>query len=131
VTLPSGDYWLIDELNPDVGSIKLHSVKEDSYKETREQASYLVVGRGRHADLGEVVGVEGSLVGQIRDDLTRTARSKKQALEAFRKESKPAYLRNPFGDIWKVTIGDIQVSRIAGVGASEFVDVTIPYEQVF
>ena len=37
------------------------------------------------------------------------------------------YLRTPFGDVYQVSAGQIQVERIAGTGANEFVNMTIPY----
>jgi hypothetical protein len=40
------------------------------------------------------------------------------------------YMRTPFGDMYKVYVDDLQVSRIAGVGTSEFCDVTLQYMEV-
>ena len=59
-----------------------------------------------------------------------TARQQRQALERIKAQKTWVYLRNPFGDIWKVAPGNISVKRLAGVGKSEFVDVSIPYEEV-
>lgn len=59
-----------------------------------------------------------------------TARQQRQALERIKARKTWVYLRNPFGDLWKVAPGNIPVKRIAGVGKSEFVDISIPYEEV-
>lgn len=59
-----------------------------------------------------------------------TARQQAKALSTLKNERSFLYLRNPFGDIWKIAPGNIGGGRIAGVGTSEFTDVTIPYQEV-
>lgn len=59
-----------------------------------------------------------------------TARQQRQALEKIKAKKSTVYLRNPFGDIWKVAAGDIAAQRLAGVGKAEFVNVTMPYQEV-
>jgi hypothetical protein len=39
-------------------------------------------------------------------------------------------MRNPFGDVYRIRVGNLSISRLAGVGVDEFVDVTIPYSEV-
>lgn len=130
VTLGTGGYWLIDEVDS-ANNMRLHDVKAETYNTVSEQAEFLIVGRGRHIDEGETSGVSGNLTAQLRDTPESTARTKKQTLESLRKKKKPLYLRNPFGDIIYVALGDIGITRIAGVGAAEFVDVSVPYMEVF
>ena len=55
---------------------------------------------------------------------------KKRQLEDMKAESQNTYLRTPFGDIYKVSVGNLGIGRIAGVGEAEFCDVSIPYSQV-
>lgn len=59
-----------------------------------------------------------------------TARSQRLKLEALKARRASVYLRNPFGDVWRVATGNVSANRIPGVGRSEFVDVQIPYEEV-
>lgn len=59
-----------------------------------------------------------------------TARQQRQALERIKARKTWVYLRNPFGDLWKVAPGDISTQRISGVGKSELVDVSMPYQEV-
>lgn len=59
-----------------------------------------------------------------------TARQQRQALERIKAQKTWVYLRNAFGDLWRVAPGDISVQRIAGVGRSEFVDIEMPYQEV-
>lgn len=128
--IEDGGYWLVDPID-ETNNVELYLVKSDGYTKPRERAEYQVIGRGRHIDMGESLGITGSLVAQLRDDPVVSAREKKVKLEALADLRIPVYLRNPFGDVIYISLGDIAVDRIAGVGTSEFVDVTVPYEEVF
>jgi hypothetical protein len=128
---PSADgYWLVDSLLTLGGGFQLKNVTADSYTEEYETETYHVVGRGNHTDTGDRLGYNGSINAQLRNTGGTTARQKKVALEQVKALKRPMYLRTPFGDVLYVSVGDIQVSRIAGVGVDEFVDVTIPYQEV-
>lgn len=59
-----------------------------------------------------------------------TARQQRLDIEELKAKRVTAYLRNPFGDIWLVAAGNVAVSRVPGVGSSEFTDITIPYSEV-
>lgn len=59
-----------------------------------------------------------------------TARQQAEALSRLKNDRNFIYLRNPFGDIWKIAPGNMPRARIAGVGTSEFADVSIPYQEV-
>jgi hypothetical protein len=77
----------------------------------------------------------GEWIGTQDDSASRTtgfytARQQAKALSTLKNERSFLYLRNPFGDIWKIAPGNIGGGRIAGVGVSEFTDVTIPYQEV-
>ncbi len=128
----SGDYWLVDPLFSDglSGAYKLHHITSDQYTEEYETASYHVIGRGNHTDYGDRLGYNGTLVAQIRNSGSTTARQKKATLESIKTLKRSLYLRTPFGDVKLVSVGDLQVSRIAGVGGDEFCDITIPYQEV-
>lgn len=131
--LQSEGYWLIEPFsdNGQPSSFRLFSVTDESYSPEWEEAEYVVAGRGRHIDRGDYLGVKGSLTAKLRDDTGSSARMKKLRLEAARNSESAIYLRNPFGDVYYVSIGNLSISRIAGVGKSEFVDVTVPYSEVF
>jgi hypothetical protein len=66
----------------------------------------------------------------VADYTGKTARQKRLDLLDFQSRNAPLYLRNPFGDVWKVNVSAMQVGRLSGVGVREFVDVQIPYSQV-
>lgn len=59
-----------------------------------------------------------------------TARKQRLALEKLKARKSSIYMRNPFGDVWTVMPGNINISRIAGVATNEFADAEIPYREV-
>lgn len=59
-------YWLVDKTDPEM-SIKLQGVTGDSYQPELEEASYTVVGRGRQFEVGEDIGIAGTLNAKLRD----------------------------------------------------------------
>lgn len=128
----SESYWLID---PSLGvddraAFRLYNVTGDSFTDAYEEAEYTVIGRGFHVDQGERLGYTGSLTAQLRTGGGTTARYKRLRLENIKKNASNLYLRNPFGDVFKVAVKSMQLDRIPGVGRSEFIDVSIPYSQV-
>lgn len=127
-------YWLIDPTPEDPlnATFKLSNVTADSYTDEWESEKIHVIGKGYHIDRGDHFGKAGSLECQIRDTPGgMTARQKKQALERMKEEVRSLYLRTPFGDTFYVSIGDLEITRIAGVGRNEYCDVTIPYQEVY
>jgi hypothetical protein len=70
------------------------------------------------------------LQAKVYDVTGLTAAQQRIALEDMRAGSVTCKLRTPFGDIWDVAMGDIQINRIAGVGTNEYFEVTIPYSEV-
>lgn len=128
----SSAYWLVD---PDFGgtpedAFKLHNITSESFTEEYERNEYLVVGKGMHVDIGERKGYAGTMTAQVRDSGLTTARQKRLRLEELQGQARSLYFRNPFGDVFRVSCGDLAISRIAGVGLSEFFDLTIPYQEV-
>lgn len=59
-----------------------------------------------------------------------TARWVKQKLEKTKASDHRLLLRTPFGDSWPVHLSNLGISRVAGVGSNEMVDVEIPYLEV-
>lgn len=59
-----------------------------------------------------------------------TARSSRRRLTALSNSKHRILLRNPFGDVFEVKTGQIQISRMAGTGTDEFVQATIPYYKI-
>lgn len=134
--LIQGDYWLIHR-SDSTYTMALRHVTSDKYVPNEiERQEIPLIGRGRKVDYGTEYGPKGVLTAQIRDwynsttGLTESARTIRQRLELLQGTKADMYLRNPFGDIWLVAMSDIDIDRMAGVGASEFVTVTVPYAGV-
>jgi hypothetical protein len=119
-------------LHPDdsTKNIRLSHVISEEFSEEYESATIELIGRGRKTDYGTRFGYSGTIVCEIRDDQGKTARQVKQDVEQIKAELRELFLRNPFGDIWQVSLGNLSVSRLAGVGTNEYVNLTIPYSEV-
>lgn len=122
-------YWIIDPSFP-TNSMQISNVTADSYVDEFQQEVLQIIGRGRKVNQGTRFGYNGTLDAQFRDDLNFTARQKREMLQALKAQGTTFYLRNPFGDIISIAMGNISISRVSGVGTSEFVDVQIPYMEV-
>jgi hypothetical protein len=123
-------YWLINPFD-ETDNLKIDQVTADSFTDDYEEAEFIIIGRGRKKNLGTRHGYTGTLTAQFRDNSSGTAREKRLKLEIIKAASVSYYLRNPFGDLFEVSLGNLGFARIAGVSTSEFVDVTIPYSEVF
>lgn len=128
----SDGYWLIDPFppEPEKSAFKMSITTADEYTDEYEDASYVIIGKGRHFDRGTHLGIVGQLTVELRSDEGVSARKKKQRIEDLKDRVQHFYLRTPFGDVYTVYIPNIQVSRLAGVGQNEFCTVTIPYSEV-
>lgn len=123
-------YWLINPYD-ETKNLKVTGVKSDSFTDEYQEAELIIIGRGRKKNQGTRFGYSGELQAQFRDDLTMTARQKREALQAIKDAQVTCYLRTPFGDLFQIGVGNLSFSRVAGTGTNEFVDVTVPYGEVF
>jgi len=123
-------YWLVHPTDSSL-NVLLRSVKTESFKDEYESEVMQVIGRGRHTDRGTRWGYSGSLTASIRTlpDGT-TAREQRLRLEMIAADGSEVAYRNPFGDVWTVQISDPEFGRVAGVGTSEFLDVSFTYQEV-
>jgi hypothetical protein len=131
VTPTSDEYWLI---HPDPAqeslNMRLPQVTSEDFSEEYEEETLALIGRGRHKDVGTRFGYTGSLSCEMWGTTTMTARGQRLQLEALKATKRELFLRNPFGDLWQVSPGAIQISRTAGVGLREMHTASIPYEEV-
>lgn len=129
----SEGYWFIvpnnDTSIPD--AFRLSSVTADSYNDEYEETFMTIIGGGRRQELGQHLGPSGTLTAQLRDSAGQSARQKKRRLEVMKEQGVTnLFMRTPFGDLYRVGVSNLGIQRIAGVGTSEFVDVTVPYMEV-
>lgn len=129
VTPISSSYWLVHPTD-NSKNVRLASVKSDEFVEEYESTVINLIGRGRKVDYGSRWGYIGTLNCQVIDKPNKTARQSRFDLEALKAERTKVYLRNPFGDIWLVDLGNAQIGRIAGVGSREFHELTITYTEI-
>lgn len=129
VNLYDDKYMLIVPDDPTL-NLTLFHVTGDSFADEQEQAEINLIGRGRQVQLGTKYGVRGTLNGTFRDNIQMTGRAQRLYLEAIRDSNFSAYMRNPFGDVWKVTLMSASISRVAGVGLQEISTYTIEYVEV-
>lgn len=66
VVTPGTQYWLLDSLNI-ISPVPLLNVTGDSWTDEHEENVTNLIGRGRHVDIGERWGVDGSLDIRYRD----------------------------------------------------------------
>lgn len=120
-------YWILNPDNADL-SLRLPNVTEDSSSLEFEDATYNIIGRGRHRDYGDELGYIGSITCQARTP-ERPSQFKLK-IEALRRSKETYYLRTPFGMLFPIAIGNLGWSPLGGVGPVEMGDMTIPYEEV-
>lgn len=124
------NYWLVHPTNQNL-TVQLRLVTDEDFNDEHEMHVMKLIGRGRKANLGDNYGRAGSLSCQLRDiPAGDTARTQRQALENLKREGSELFLRNPFGDLTKVVIEDLDFTRVAGLGVHEAVDVSLTYQEV-
>ncbi|MFD5451667.1 MULTISPECIES: Ig-like domain-containing protein [Streptomyces] len=137
VNLYSSHYWLIlPDADGDVEDvIRIEHATSDSYTDEYEEEVMTLIGRGRHVEKGDRLGYSGSLNMELRfiEGVYNTddPRRQKIDLERFAAMRTNVWIRSPFGDLFMASTGDMQFDRIAGVGQSEFTNVTLPYREVY
>lgn len=120
-------YWIINPADTTLSTRLLNVIKADQ-DEAYESETYQIIGRGRHTDYGDRLGYSGTLTCQCR--VPERPSTFKQRIEALRRANETYYLRDPFGKLFQVSLGDLSWSPVAGVGTVEFGDLGIPYEEV-
>jgi hypothetical protein len=111
-------------------NLTLYHVTGESFSDEQEMAGINLIGRGRRVEYGTRFGRAGSLSAQLYDNIEMTARQQRLWLEAIRDSGRDVYLRNPFGDIWRIALMSASIQRIPGVGRNEYATVTIEYVEI-
>lgn len=129
VTVVGNRYYFIPTVP--VGTIAAYqasNVTDDSYVDEVESETLHVIGRGRQVQVGDDLGVTGTLTIQLRGANTRVDREFLQKLASSKNLG--TWMKNPFGDVRLVKFGNIQVKPLSGTGTTEMSDLTIPYTEV-
>ncbi|USH45022.1 minor tail protein [Gordonia phage Camerico] len=125
----SESFWLIVPTNPNL-NVKLHSVKGDKYTSNREIADYNIIRGGRRRAYGGKLGKSGNLTVAVRNRQGMTASEFIDAVEAVADNQYSLFMRDPFGRVTQVALGELSNDRLPGVGTNEFGDIDIPYVEV-
>lgn len=123
------DYWLVHPERPEL-SILLEQVTDDSLERQHEVQTVTLLGRGRKVNVGEELGLTGSLSIAFRDSDMGTARRKRQDLQALYALGERLYLRDPFGDVTPIAIERMSYQHIPGTGSHEATDVSLQITEV-
>lgn len=129
VTLESPYYWLVHPTDSNYTQ-QLRGVNSEEFGTEREVEVKKLIGRGRKIDVGDNYGRNGTISGRIYGTPTKSARQIRLDLEAAKDTNSYFYLRNPFGDSWKIWWDDPRFNRIAGVGLNEYVEISFGYYEV-
>jgi hypothetical protein len=129
LTIDAAAYWLIHPTDSSL-SVKLVNVTADQFSNEVERAIIKLIGRGRRVEYGTDFGKTGSLTALIRDTSDLTGAEQFAAIDALKVSASWVNLRNPFGQVWSVGLGDVSINRLPGVGSREFGDLTIPYDEI-
>lgn len=112
-----------------VASFEATSVNADNFVREVEQAKLRIMLRGRQVQVGDDLGYDGSLTIRLRS--IETARRDREFFEFLSTADAPnTFVKSPFGDVICVKIGQVSSNRIAGVGTTDMVDMSVPYSQV-
>lgn len=126
-TVDLTNYWIINPDTPDM-SVMLKGVVDDPTTLEFEQASYTIIGRGRHVDYGDELGYSGTLTVQVRG--TERQSVMRRRVEDLRRAQETYYLRTPFGRLFQVALGNLGWTPLRGTGTSEMGELTITYMEV-
>lgn len=129
VQIESDNYWLV---HPDDESrnVKLHSVVAEKFTQKKQTNSYVIINGGMRVNQGPAIGKDGSLSCRVRYSAGKTATQQLEMLRGIDEYKGWVMLRDPFGNNTKISLGEISVDRMAGVGNQEFADLEIPYVEV-
>lgn len=129
VSVLGSDYWLVVPDRPEL-NVRVTGVVGDKFTDKRETSSHVIIGGGRRVNYGTRIGAEGSLSVQIRHSSGYTASQKLDMLDRLCDENIDVLMRDPFGNVTRISLGEVSVDRMPGVGNNEFATVEIPYMEV-
>lgn len=113
-----------------IASFEAHGVTADGFSREIERETLHVIGRGRQVQVGDDLGYAGSFTIHLRNP--DTARSDREFVELLcAKGTGKVYVRSPFGDVVLVNFGNPTFNRMAGVGAGDLGDLTLPYVEIY
>lgn len=129
VRIYSSNYWLIIPSDESL-NMRIASVSGDNFSEKKQSNRFTIIGGGQRVNQGPRIGREGSLSVQVRDSARISATEFMNRLAELDEKKGWVLMRDPFGTVIKIALGEWSFTRMAGVGSSEFGDLEIPYYEV-
>lgn len=128
-TVPDiANYWILDTVDPS-GRVQLFNVTSAPLTEAYDSTTYTIIGRGARTEYGTRIGYNGTIDAQLRGT-DGTPGIIRALLVGIRALQHTYYLRTPFGDLLKVSLGDIEYDPVAGVGTAEMYDISFTWQEV-
>ena len=121
-------WWLIDTEN-EANNLRLPPVTDNHFSLKQERKSFVVKGRGTHENRGTKTGKSGSITVAVRASAGMGMEDFMRLVDDIAASTDALHLRDPFGNITKVSLGEMSGVVMKGTGA-EFGDVEIPLEEV-
>lgn len=128
-TIFSDSYWFILPHAPE-RSVRVRSVIADKFTGRNASNEFVIIGGGTRVNRGGRIGKEGSLSAQVRASTHMTVDEQFEVLDRLGATGEPVMMRDPFGNVMRVALGDISVERLPGVGPVALGDIEIPYKEV-
>jgi hypothetical protein len=122
--------YLLKAVNDPTLVLELRNVTADDFAHQYESEVLDVMDVGRKAEVGTSLGRSGTLSVQLRDlGVAGAAGDAYRRLVDIQESKQAVIMRVPFRESLLVHLGDISVTRIAGV-VTELSDVSIPYTEI-
>jgi hypothetical protein len=131
VTNTISRYYFIPEVPVGtIASYEAANITDDGFTDEIESNTIHVIGRGRQVQVGDDLGVSGTLTIQLRNPAgNRPDREFIQRLASSKNLA--VWMKNPFGDVKLVKFQNVQVKFLPGTGSTEMSDLTVNYVEVF
>lgn len=129
IRIVSDSYWFIVP-GDEERSVRVRSVVGDKFAGKREENEFVVIGAGLRVNQGSRIGKQGSLSAQVRASNHLSVDQMFEVLEELGTSARPVMMRDPFGNVVRVKIGEMSVDRLPGVGPLALGDIEIPYKEV-
>lgn len=126
----SGLFMLINMDDIDDPKAVAMKVNDHSFKDNIQREVSEIMGRGRHVNLGDRLGYEGSFNAQLRGVEGEPTLAKNVLIDFYLTADK-LYLRSAYDMLIRVNIDSPDFSELPGTGENQMLDVSVSYVEVY
>ena len=126
----SGLFMLINMDDIDDPKAVAMKVNDHSFKDNIQREVSDIMGRGRHVNLGDRLGYEGSFNAQLRGVEGEPTLAKNVLIDFYLTADK-LYLRSAYDMLIRVSIDSPDFKELPGTGENQMLDVTVSYVEVY